>query len=121
VRDLILVNRDPQRAERLGQELRAADPLVRVRIGMTHAASAALAVNATSLGLHKGEPLAFDPALLGPGAAVFDIIAARDTELVAAAQALGLSALGGRPMIEHQVSAQIDFWRGAPFPLEVLP
>jgi hypothetical protein len=29
--------------------------------------------------------------------------------------------LGGRPMIEHQVSAQIDFWRGAPFPLEVLP
>jgi len=121
VKDLILVNRDPQLAERLGQELRAADPLVRVRIGMAHAASAALAVNATSLGLHKGEPLAFDPALLGPGAAVFDIIAARDTELVAAALALGLSALGGRPMIEHQVSAQIDFWRGAPFPLEVLP
>jgi shikimate dehydrogenase len=93
---------------------------VRVRIGMAHAASAALAVNATSLGLHPGEPLAFDPALLGPGASVFDIIAARDTELVAAAQALGLSALGGRPMIEHQVSAQIDFWRGAPFPLEAL-
>jgi shikimate dehydrogenase len=88
---------------------------------MAHAASAALAVNATSLGLHAAEPLAFDPALLGPDTAVFDIIAARDTELVTAAQSLGLRALGGRPMIEHQVSAQVDFWRGDPFPLEVLP
>jgi shikimate dehydrogenase len=121
VKDLVLVNRDLQRAERLGQELQAADPLVRIRIGMAHAATAALAVNATSLGLHAGEPLAFDPALLGRDAEVFDIIAARDTELVAAAQSLGLRALGGRPMIEHQVSAQIDFWRGDPFPLEVLP
>jgi shikimate dehydrogenase len=120
VKDLILANRDPLRAERLGQELLAADPQVRLRIGMAHAASAALVVNATSLGLSPGDPLPFDPALLAAKAAVFDIIAARDTELVAAAQARGLRALGGRPMIEYQVSAQIDFWRGASFPLEAL-
>jgi shikimate dehydrogenase len=121
VKDLILANRDPLRAERLGQELLAADPQVRLRIGMAHAASAALVVNATSLGLSPGDPLPFDPALLAAKAAVFDIIAARDTELVAAAQSLGLRAFGGRPMIEHQVNAQIAFWRGEPFPLEVLP
>lgn len=114
VKDLVLVNREPARAEKLAHELREADPQVRVRLGLAHGRDAALAVNATSLGLHAGDPLPFDPAALAPGTAVFDIIAARDTELMAASQALGLPTLGGRPMIEHQVAAQTAFWRGEP-------
>jgi shikimate dehydrogenase len=98
--------------------LLAAHPRVRVRLGLEHAAEAGLAVNATSLGLHAGDPLPFQPQLLSPGAAVFDILAARDTELMAASQALGIPTLGGRPMIEHQVAAQTAFWRGDPHPLE---
>jgi shikimate dehydrogenase len=121
VKDLVLVNREPARAANLAHDLRDADPQVRVRLGIEHAAEAGLAVNATSLGLHAGDPLPFDPAALQPGAAVFDIIAARDTELMADAQALGLPTLGGRPMIEHQVAAQIAFWRGEPHPLENQP
>lgn len=118
VKDLVLVNREPARAAKLARELREADPQVRVRVGLQHAAQAGLAVNATSLGLHAGDALPFDPAALAPGTAVFDIIAARDTELMAAAQSLGLPTLGGRPMIEHQVAAQIAFWRGEPHPLQ---
>lgn len=118
VKDLVLANRERDRAEKLARDLQSADPQVRVRIGIEHAADAGLAVNATSLGLHAGEPLPFDPAALQPGTAVFDIIAARDTELMAAAQSRGLPTLGGRPMIEHQVAAQIAFWRGAPHPLQ---
>lgn len=121
VKDLVLANREPARAEKLARELREADPQVRVRLGLAHGRDAGLAVNATSLGLHAGDPLPFDPAALAPGAAVFDIIAARDTELMAASQALGLPTLGGRPMIEHQVAAQIAFWRGAPHPLTNQP
>jgi shikimate dehydrogenase len=71
-----------------------------------------LAVNATSLGLHAGDALPFDPSHLPEGAAVFDIIAARDTELMVACAARGLAMIGGRPMIEHQIAAQIAFWRG---------
>jgi shikimate dehydrogenase len=118
VTDFILVNREAARAQRLARELLAAHPRVRVRLGLEHAAEAGLAVNATSLGLHAGDPLPFQPQLLSPGAAVFDIIAARDTELMAASQALGIPTLGGRPMIEHQVAAQTAFWRGDPHPLE---
>lgn len=118
VRDLVLVNRDPQRAQRLADDLATEFAQVRVRIGLEHAGEAGLAVNATALGLHPGEPLAFDPDLLAGDCAVFDIIATRDTELMAAAQARGLPTIGGRPMIEHQVAAQIAFWRGEPFPLE---
>nr|WP_205964363.1 shikimate dehydrogenase [Ramlibacter agri] len=121
VKDLILVNREPARAEKLARELREADPQVRVRIGIAHAREAGLAVNATSLGLHASDALPFDPALLQPGTAVFDIIAARDTELMAASQALALPTLGGRPMIEHQVAAQVAFWRGEPHPLQSQP
>ena len=77
-----------------------------------------MAFTARPLGLHPAQDLPFDPALLRDDAAVFDINAARDTELVAAAKARGLRALGGRPMVEHQLATQIAFWRGDPVPLE---
>lgn len=118
VRDLVLVNRDPRRAQHLADELLAQQPQLSVRIGLAHAGAAGLAVNATALGMYPDDPLPFDPALLASECAVFDIIAARDTELMAAASARGLHTIGGRPMIEHQVAAQIAFWRGEHFPLE---
>jgi shikimate dehydrogenase len=37
---------------------------------------------------------------------------------VAAVKARGLRAIGGRPMVEHQLATQIAFWRGDPVPLE---
>jgi shikimate dehydrogenase len=41
---------------------------------------------------------------------VFEIIAVRDTELMQAARERGLrTVVGGRPMIEHQAKAQIEF------------
>jgi shikimate dehydrogenase len=80
--------------------------------------STGLAVNASPQGLHAGETPPFDAALLRPDAALFDIIAARDTELMDAAQARGLRVLGGRPMVEHQLAHQLAFWRGEDFALE---
>jgi shikimate dehydrogenase len=82
---------------------------------------AGLAVNASPQGLHAGDAPPFDAALLRGDAALFDIIAARDTELMAAAQARGLRVLGGRPMVEHQLAHQLAFWRGASFALELQP
>jgi shikimate dehydrogenase len=78
---------------------------------------AGLAVNASPQGLHAGEAPPFDAALLRADAALFDIIAARDTELMAAAQARGLRVLGGRPMVEHQLAHQLAFWRHENFEL----
>jgi shikimate dehydrogenase len=71
-----------------------------------------LLVNATSLGLHATDPMPVDPAKLPADCAVFDIIAARRTELMEAATARGLRVVGGVSMIKHQLPLQTAFWRG---------
>ena len=107
---------DAGRASRLLDALREMHPALRASSDADEGLrKAGLAINATPLGLHSGDPLPFDPALLRAGAAVFDITAARDTELMAAAAERALAVVGGRPMIDHQVAAQIAFWRGAEF------
>jgi shikimate dehydrogenase len=112
VRRLHAIDSDVPRAERLVAALRVACPALQVDNDTTGLRRAALAINATPLGLHAGDAMPFDPALLPAGAALFDIIAARDTELMAACASRGLAVVGGRPMIDHQVAAQIAFWRG---------
>lgn len=109
---------DAARTQALLAALRAAHPQARIGSERAALARAGLAVNATPLGLHADDPLPLDPAALPADAAVFDIIAARDTELMAAAAARGLRVLGGRAMVEHQLAHQIAFWRGDPFALE---
>jgi shikimate dehydrogenase len=61
------------------------------------------------LGLHATDPLPLDAESLEPGSAFCDIIAVRDTEIMAHAQARGCRVIGGRPMVDHQIAAQIDF------------
>jgi shikimate dehydrogenase len=78
---------------------------------------AGLAVNATPMGLHKCDPSPFDATSLQDDAVFFDIIAARDTELMIAAKERKLRVLGGRAMIDHQLANQIEFWRGDHFAL----
>jgi shikimate dehydrogenase len=112
VRELHVLDCETQRAERLAGDLRRAYPALQASTRADSLRSAGLAVNATPLGLHEGDPLPFDPALLPDGAALFDIIAARNTELMAACARRGLAVIGGQPMITHQVAAQIAFWRG---------
>ena len=112
VRTLDLFDVDAARVAALCAALRAAWPALDVGSRPDSLARAGLAVNATPLGLHAGDPLPFDPARLAAQAGVFDIIAARDTELVDACRARGLSAIGGTPMVEHQLAVQIAFWRG---------
>lgn len=116
--EIQLVNREPARAEHLARELKQTYPKLHCTLGAHEAGRAGLAVNATSLGLHAGQALPLDPLRLAADCTVFDIIAARDTEWMAACAARGLKVVGGRPMIGHQVAAQIAFWQGQNIPLE---
>ena len=121
VREIHLVDSESGRVDTLLAALRASFPGIAVGSDRAALKRAGLAVNATPMGLHSHDPLPLDPALLPEGAALFDIIAARDTELMAAAQARGLRVLGGRPMIDHQLAHQIAFWRGDAMQLEPSP
>jgi shikimate dehydrogenase len=106
---LTIANRTAAKAEELVGMVRSAFPGVEAATGPAAAAGHDLVINATSLGLKPGEPMPVDPLGFGPGVDLFDIIAARDTELMAAAAAKGARVVGGRPMIEHQARAQIAF------------
>jgi len=117
VREIHVSDIDGTRAERLAQALRDAFGGIEATTRRDALPRAGLAVNASPMGLHAGDALPLDPTLLRDDAALFDIIAARDTELMAAAQARGLRVLGGRPMVQHQLATQLAFWRREPIDL----
>lgn len=107
-------NRTESRAKDLAAVVKAVFEDVEVSVGPADAAGHDLVINCTSLGLEPGDPMPMDPASLTPDMRLFDIIAPRDTELLAAAREKGLAkVVGGRPMVEHQVVAQLNFL-GAP-------
>jgi shikimate dehydrogenase len=109
----------PGRAEALQRALQQRFPELAVGTRSEALREAGLAVNASPQGLHASDAPPFDAALLRADAALFDIIAARDTELMAAAKERGLRVLGGRPMVEHQLAHQLAFWRGEAFALQL--
>ncbi len=111
---ITIANRTESRARDLAAVVQAIFPEVEVEAGPPDPAGHDLVINCTSLGLQAGDPMPIDPTGLSPDMRLIDIIAARDTELMAAASALGLrTVIGGRPMVDHQAIAQLNFL-GAP-------
>ncbi|MEZ5934455.1 MAG: saccharopine dehydrogenase NADP-binding domain-containing protein [Alphaproteobacteria bacterium] len=111
---ITIANRTEARAKDLAAVVQTVFEEIEVTVGPADAAGHDLVVNCTSLGLKPGDPMPMDPASLTPGMRYIDIIAPRDTELMEAARAAGLqTVVGGRPMVEHQVVAQLNFL-GAP-------
>lgn len=107
---ITISNRTESRAKDLATVVQTVFEDVEVKAGPADATGHDLIVNCTSLGLKPGEPTAMDPSTLTPDMHLFDIIAPRDTELMEAARAAGLEiVVGGRPMVEHQVVAQLNF------------
>lgn len=114
---ITIANRTESRAKDLAAIVQTVFPEVEVKAGPADPAGHDLIINCTSLGLKPGQPTPLDPAALSSEMSLIDIIAPRDTELMEAARAVGLKkVVGGRPMVEHQVRAQLEFL-GAP-PLE---
>jgi shikimate dehydrogenase len=113
---LTIANRARDRAEGLAAAVRKAFPDVPVAAGPADTRGHDLIVNATSLGLKPGDPMPLGPAGLEAGMQLFDIIAPRDTELMEEARRRGLAVVGGRPMVEHQAKAQIEFLRPPALP-----
>ena len=91
----------------------------------SEAADAQLVVNATPLGM-AGTPGAdalppIDPALLGPGQLVVDLVyAPRPTRWLELAQRRGAAALDGLGMLVHQAALQIELWSGRHAPVEAM-
>lgn len=114
---LTIANRTPEKAESLAREVQDAFPGCTAAAGPADATGHDIVIQATSLGLKPDDPLPMDPATLSSEMQLFEIIAVRDTELMQAARERGLrTVVGGRPMIEHQAKAQIEFLDPPPIP-----
>lgn len=91
----------------------------------SEAADAALVVNATPLGMagttESGALPPIDPALLGPGQLVVDLVyAPRPTRWLELAQRRGAAVLDGLGMLVHQAALQIELWSGRRAPVEAM-
>ncbi|MBO5762757.1 MAG: shikimate dehydrogenase [Lentisphaeria bacterium] len=127
--ELFLVNRTVAKAEALAESLRQAVPALHVECcspadtekitGMLERAQ--LLIQATSVGLHTGDPLPLAEELLAihPEMAVFDTIYPATPFLRAAARQ-GHPVADGRGMLLHQGAKSFEIWTGEPAPVEVM-
>lgn len=119
-----VINRSQDRAE---EAARLAGPVGSV--GETSAIAAAdVVINATPLGMGvvvtttgESEPLPLDPALLGSGQILVDLIYhPAVTPLIAAARARGVQAVNGMGMLIHQAAHAFRHWTSEEPPLEAM-
>jgi len=125
---LFLANRTLEKVQELAATLKLAD------LSEVHAVSSAapelhdlvaaadLIVNATSLGLKRGDAEVLPHALLTARHQVFDMVYRKGetTALVSAARDVGAVACDGLPLLLHQGAVSFAHWFGEPVPLEVM-
>ena len=125
--EITLVNRTVAKATALADRIRWSSPgcLVQaVDLADTPGVNAALGgmdclIQATSLGLHAGDPLPVAAELLPPGLAVMDMIYGRTPFLQAAAER-GCRTADGRGMLLHQGVRSLELWTGRSAPVAAM-
>ncbi len=124
VGEIMVANRDAERAARLARELDPA-PVRPMRLDEEFLTwelpRADVLVNTTSLGWHPGEtPIALPTLDLLPAGALVADLTYRDTDLLQAAQRRGLKTVDGLPMLVHQGARAFELWTGSPAPVETM-
>ncbi len=127
VERITLLNRTPEKGEKLATEL---DPGgKRVRVGKLDPQSkdqvrdAGLLINATSVGMHprQGESPLADPSCLRPGMVVLDLVYnPLQTLLLRQAQEAGARPVDGLGMLARQGARAFEIWTGMEPPVEVM-
>jgi shikimate dehydrogenase len=124
VGEIVVSNRDVERAARLAWELDPA-PVRPMRLDEEFLARelprADVLVNATSLGWHPGEtPIALLHLDLLPAGALVADLTYRDTDLLMSAQRRGLKIVDGLPMLVHQGARAFELWTDTAAPVETM-
>ncbi len=132
---LVLVNRTLAKAQALAAELKPAfsDARVSAPVARLEAipweeralrfqiANADLLVNATSLGMHRSDPLPLSASWLAPHLMVYDTIyAAVRTALLSAAAEAGARGADGRSMLLHQGALAFEEWFDREAPIDAM-
>ncbi len=112
-----IVNRDDSRA---ASALTLAGA-VGVRRTVDAVSEAEIIINATPQGMGSSTDLPLDPDRLAPGQVVNDLIYnPRETALLVAARARGVTCVDGLGMLLHQAARQFTLWTGEAAPLDAM-
>jgi shikimate dehydrogenase len=108
---LSIFGRTREKAERLAHDLNRVRDVLSALQNVADIRRFQIIINATPLGLKKGDPLPFDTALLQPGQTVCDLIY-RDTPLLDEAAKKGCRILNGSGMLLWQGALAFELWTG---------
>ena len=132
---LVLVNRTPEKAQSLADELasffhddRTAEQKRRILAGpleeeflRKHLADTDLVINATSVGMAPSDAPLIPAALLNPNLMVYDAVYSSGTSrLIKDATAVGARCANGLSMLLHQGALAFEIWFNRPAPLEIM-
>ena len=113
VPELRLLNRTKSRAEALRDEIAPAVTVLDWAEAEGALAGAALVVNATSMGMAGGPPMALTLTGIGPDTIATDIVYARgETPFLTAAKGQGAQVVDGFGMLLHQARPGFERWFG---------
>jgi shikimate dehydrogenase len=120
--EMFLVNRTEDKAAAVAEEIRQKFPRIKTCTAFPEG-KVDLLVNATSVGLKRGDALPLDDEHfpLNRAAAVFDMIyRPAETSLLKAAKAAGCRTANGTGMLLHQGARALELWTGRMAPMEVM-
>ena len=120
--EMFLVNRTAERAEAVAAEIQQRHPQVRTKTKLPDS-EVDLLLNATSIGLKRGDGLPVDEGQfpLQRARAVYDMIyRPAETSLLKAAKSAGCRTANGTGMLLHQGARALELWTGRMAPLEVM-
>ncbi len=113
--ELVIANRDPDKATELAKAIRLAVPACKasgVALGNMPATEGfGLVINCTSLGVKDGDSLPFDPSRLKAETVVAEVVMTPAiTPVMAAAQSRGCKVIAGRAMLQPQPALLAEFF-----------
>ena len=122
VKELHLINRTREKAERISKQIAEQFPEVKVSLEYPKG-KLDLALNATSLGLKENEALPFDTSAfkLKQAAAAYDMIyRPAKTRFLTEAERAGCKIANGLGMLLYQGAKALEIWSGQRAPVQVM-
>lgn len=127
IQEILVLNRNEERAEKLASDLRGAAGGNRITPGGLGDGRAFgfgagdLVVSATPLGLHEGAQWPLSLARFPAGTLLYDMAyGPGETPLVEQARRAGFRAASGRRMLLHQGAAAFSLWTEQPAPIAAM-
>ncbi len=126
VKSIILTNRTLEKAkillERLKENVKAKCKFSLVDFSQRNSPGIMdkvdLFINATSVGMHAGDPLLINPDLFPSNVFVYDVVYNRKTELLKEAEKRNLASLGGIGMLVYQATLSFKIWTSRKAPID---